>query len=568
MPDNAISEPSRKLQAIMDEAADLLIRSDPVAGVAMFSYPKYHDEIFDVAGRAELWDRLRVLLRDLEALEAEAGEQGLDEKEKTDLFLAKWTIESNAKSSDLYGGEIPASHLLGGVSLEARNLLAYTQLATKEELTNYAARLSKFLPRFKSTIDAFRVGIQKGITLPVESINLMIASCSQQIVENPADSPLNLKDKVVALGEKEDYLHKVIAESVVPAYRALKEFLETEYKKNARKHAGIYGLPNYEKVYEDAIYVSTGLSYKAEELHQIGLDEVARISKQMEEAKRRAGFEGTLPEFRKALNDKERFPQLFIESREEVIPRYRALLEVIDKKMPALFTRFPKFKSKIEAVPAHSEPGAPLAYYQPGTATTPGTFYANLALHGTKPAHQMMAITLHECNPGHHHQISLAFESASAHLIRKLCFPIAYLEGWGLYSEYLGEEMGMYEDALDWFGRLELEMHRALRLVVDTGLHAKGWDVEKGVEVMAEHLSLPRNAIESEVVRYAVWPGQALAYKVGEMKILSLRRSAEQRLGDAFDVRSFHDRIMEAGNVPLSLLEKVVEQWVRERSGV
>ncbi|KAL2917885.1 hypothetical protein HK105_202758 [Polyrhizophydium stewartii] len=550
-----------EFRAVMDQLFDMSLKQSPVDAPS-FGVDPYPDEIFN-SSISVFEERLADLKRHLASLHAIDAAK-LTAKEREDLEQVASNITALIAFTSCHQLEIPASHMWGGFASFHMSILPYQSLESVKDAENYKKRLLKCPERFGHCVDGFRIGIKKGVTLPVQSIDLLIKLCSNMIVEDPAESVFHksFKDKIVAVGLPEDFLLDTIRTSLVPAYKTIKEFLETEYKPHARANAGIYGLPDYERVYSDLIKFNTTTDYTADELHQKGLEEVARIRKRMEAIKDKV-FDGTLKEFLVALKDKERFPQLFFADPEkDAVPHYEALIERIDKKMPQFFNKFPKFKCAVKAVPKEAEASAPIAYYMPGTADKPGAFFTNILQSKESPNHTAMALTLHEAIPGHHHQVSLALELPMPHDYFKTIFYTAFDEGWGLYAEYLGEEMGMYDTDFDLFGRLEMEMFRALRLVVDTGLHTKGWTIEKCVEYMQDNLSMSDDEVLSEVKRYAVIPGQALAYKVGEIKIREIRKKAEDALGDKFDIRAFHDVVIDHGSVRLDVLEKNVDEWI------
>ncbi|KAL2919709.1 hypothetical protein HK105_200623 [Polyrhizophydium stewartii] len=550
-----------EMRSIMDEYMEADHSSNPVFG-PVYGIFTLQDDIFNVSRefKSKLTQTFESLLARANAIDASK----LTVKERDELELVKGTLGENILESTTYSRAIPCSHKWGAFVGFDQILESYHAIKTAEDAENLEKRLLKCPERFNHALDCFREGIAKGITLPAESISLMIGRVDACVVEDPAESSFHklFKDKIVAVGLPEDFLLDTIRESVVPAYKAVKEFLETEYKPHARANAGIFGLPDHERVYNDLIFLHTTVRYTADELHQKGLEEVARIRKRMEAIKDKV-FDGTLKEFFVALKDKERFPQLyFANAEEEAVPAYKAMIERIDKKMPQYFNKFPKFPCDVKPVPKEAESSSAPAYYRPGTAEKPGAFFTNILLAKDSPQNSAMALVLHEAIPGHHHQVSLALEMPVTHNFFKTVFHTGYIEGWGLYAEYLGEEMGMYDTDFDLLGRLEMEMFRALRLVVDTGLHAKGWTIEKCVEYMQDNLSMSEISIVTEVKRYSTNPGQALAYKVGEIKILEVRKKAEDALGDKFDIRAFHDVVIDHGSVRLDTLEKNVDEWV------
>ncbi|KAL2916758.1 hypothetical protein HK105_203537 [Polyrhizophydium stewartii] len=548
------------MRAVMDDLADALLQRSPFSA-SLHRLPVYQDELFNVSKAAEtkLVDRLTGLRARVASIDPAA----LTPAERDDLDQVARIIDDTLLHYCGYGPVIPTTHMFGVIVFFFEMLRAYQPLKTADDARNFRKRLELAPERFGFVVERFREGVERGVTLPGDSVAALIDRVGKMIVEDPRESVFfkTFKDKIVAVGLSEEFLLEPIGGSVMPAYKAVKDFLETEYKPHARANAGIFGLHDYERVYNDTIYANTTTRMTADELHQKGLDEVARIRKRIEAIKDKV-FDGTLKEFLEALKDKERFPQLFFEKQEDVIPHYKALIERIDAKMPQYFNKFPKFKCAVEPATKESEASAPIALYRPGTADKPGEFVVNLRTSMTSPNHSAMALALHEAIPGHHHERSLALERPKTHILFKLSAKIAYAEGWGLYAEYLGEEMGMYDTDFDLLGRLDMEMFRALRLVVDTGLHAKNWTVEQCVAYMKEHVAKSDVELLNEVKRYAIMPGQALAYKVGELKIIELRKRAEKALSSKFDIRAFHDVVLDHGAVHLETLEKNVDEWI------
>lgn len=359
----------------------------------------------------------------------------------------------------------------------------------------------------------------------------------------------------------EDYQRTV----VIPVFRDFHQFFKESYLPNTREEIAMSTLPNGEAWYNYAIrgHTTTDLSY--EEIHQIGLSEVQRIRQEMRDLVEGIGFSGGLNNYVDYLHHDKKYK---FSSAEEMLKEYRAFAKEVDTKIPQLFKMMPRTPFGIEAIPAHIAESSPAAYYQGGNIDTgrAGLFYLNTANLENRPRWEMKALTLHEAVPGHHFQIALAQEMEDVPEFRKRGGFTAYVEGWALYAEALGVEMELYQSPASHFGRLSYEMWRAIRLVVDTGIHAKGWTRDQALEFFKQYSGRSDSEAIVEVDRYIVWPGQALAYKIGELKIWELRRMAEARLGDKFDLREFHHEILRHGALPLSLLEKMVEKWVEEAS--
>ncbi|KAI8616053.1 hypothetical protein BC830DRAFT_1119735 [Chytriomyces sp. MP71] len=481
-----------------------------------------------------------------------------------------------------YAFELDNNHMMSAIVYLEMIFKEYQAYDTKEDLQNYKKRLLLLTPQFAAVIDGFRSGIRRGITLNKDSINLLIKKFSDscgggnlsdvEATEFARKSPFNQKEKALELLGDEEFFVPVIRDVVVAGFSKVLKFVQDEYALHARAGAGIFGLPNWEQEYSNFVFLHTNTRYTADEIHELGLKEVARIEAEMEKAKVACGYQGTLQEFQKDINDKEKFPQLFYDELDKVIPDYEQICKTAIIKMQKYFNKFPKFECKVSPVPDYQEEQSPMAFYMPGTPSKSGTFYANMKLHKVKPSHTMTSLCLHEAIPGHHHQVSLALENDSLHLVRRLIYNTAYVEGWALYAEYLGEEMGFYgetretatiDESFKYFGRLEEEQFRAVRLVIDSGLHGKGWTNEQAIEYFRSKVSAGLDEIESEVRRYCAIPGQALAYKIGEIKIRELRRFAEEALGSRFDIKEFHNSLIDFGSLPLGTLESVVKNWVK-----
>ncbi|KAJ3031419.1 UNVERIFIED_CONTAM: hypothetical protein HDU68_004109 [Siphonaria sp. JEL0065] len=564
---------------LLDKFVDYKLAEDPFS-CAQFGIRKHEDKVFDLSLEGAIKSRAELLALQAEtkALLEQSG-ASLTPAEAADIAFLLETIETYLASEGIpgekgYALELSQTHMTSVFAHLEMIMQNYQRSETAEDLENYKTRLQLVGPQFNHMIENFRSGIRRGITLNKEGVELLIKKFSDgagpefasvdEATAFAVKSPLNKADKAKELLGDENFLVPVIRDVILPGYAKAKKFLEEEYIQYARVNPGIYGLPDFEEQYANFILKNTNVRYTANEVHEIGIAEVARIEALMNEAKTACGFEGTLQEFQVAINDREKYPQLFYDNPDDVIPDYERICEAAKAKMVDYFEVFPKFECSVKPVPAFLEQQMPLALYMPGTPQKAGTFLANMRLHKIKPSHQKTALCLHEANPGHHHQVSLAFENENLHLARRLVFQTSYAEGWGLYCEYLGQEMGFYNDPFQYFGRLELEMFRAIRLVVDSGLHGKGWSVDKAVEYMLSKVSMSRDEIVTEVKRYCVMPGQALSYKIGEFKIKELRRFAEAELGSKFDIKKFHSQIIDYGSVPLGTLETIVKSWVEK----
>ena len=348
---------------------------------------------------------------------------------------------------------------------------------------------------------------------------------------------------------------------VVPTLTRLAYFLSSEYAVKAREATSISSLPDGADWYRHLARHATTVDMSPDEIHQVGLKEVERIRAQMQRVIEQTGFEGDFAAFLEFLRTDSKF---FHAAGEELLREYRDIAKRADAEMPKLFGTLPRNTYGVIPIPDNEAKSQPTAYYYPGSlkAGRPGLFMANTYALDTRPRWEMEALTLHEAVPGHHLQITFAQELEDLHLLRRHNTEYtAFVEGWGLYAESLGAEMGFYKDPYSKFGQLVYEMWRAVRLVVDTGLHAKGSSRDEAIKFLRENTSKSDHDIEVEVDRYLVWPGQALAYKIGELKLQELRRFAHEKLGDRFDIREFHDHVLNAGAIPLDVLDSRIREW-------
>jgi uncharacterized protein (DUF885 family) len=357
---------------------------------------------------------------------------------------------------------------------------------------------------------------------------------------------------------------KVVLASVLPGYRALLEFFESEYLPGCRAETAASALPDGAAYYAQRVRAMTTMDVSPKEVHQIGVDEVRRIRGEMDQVIRRTGFSGGLPAFLEFLRTDPRF---YPTSPDHLMREVAYVLKRMDGQLPNLFRRLPRIPYGILPVPDHLAPHTTTAYYWAplGDGTRAGFYYVNTYDLPSRPLYEIEALSLHEAVPGHHLQIALQLELQDLPPFRRFEDFTAFTEGWGLYAERLGLEAGFYTDPYSDFGRLGYEIWRACRLVVDTGMHALGWTRQQAVDFMAANTpSTPLN-IRNEIDRYLTVPGQALAYKMGELKIRDLRHRAEQRLGPAFDLREFHEVVLRQGSIPLDLLDSEVEAWLSEK---
>ncbi|MCZ6686690.1 MAG: DUF885 domain-containing protein, partial [Gammaproteobacteria bacterium] len=352
-----------------------------------------------------------------------------------------------------------------------------------------------------------------------------------------------------------------IARAVLPSFRRLARFIDKSYLPMSRDQIGAYAQPDGEAFYQFRVEHYTTTSLSADEIHKIGLREVARIRAKMMEIIENLDFSGSFDDFLEFLRTD---PQFYYDDPDQLLAGYIAITKRIDPQLPKLFDRLPKARYVVKPIPAAIAPDTTTAYYSQPAAdgSRPGTYFVNLYRPEVRPKYEMEVLSVHETVPGHHFQIALAQELGELPAFRRYGGFTAFVEGWGLYSESLGGDLGLYADPYSEFGRLTYEMWRAVRLVVDTGMHAKLWSRQKAIAFFKANAAKTEFDIVNEIDRYIVMPGQALAYKIGELKIKQLRRQSQDALGEGFDIKRFHDAVLNKGAVPLDILESQINAWI------
>ena len=495
---------------------------------------------------------------------------GLSEADQLNYDLFRSDLEMDIEG-DRFNGDYLAINQPGGVHQSVPRALGTMKTGTVAEYEHILSRLRAVPELIDHTIQRLELGLEAGITPPRITLRDVPGQVRSVITDDPMQSPLlrPFRQFPSSIPEPQrkrlrEEAVRIYSEQVAASYETLHRYLAEKYVPNARVTIGMSSLPNGADWYEYRIRRSTTTKLTAREIHDIGLSEVARIRKEMEGIVRETGFNGTFAQFLEFLRTD---PQFFYTDTTAFLQAYRDIAQRADPQLVTLFGRLPRLPYGVVATPAYMEKSSPTAYYYSGSlkAGRPGLFYANTYDLRSRPKWEMEALTLHEAVPGHHLQIALAQEMEEGPEFRKHQGYTAFVEGWGLYAESLGEEMGFYKDPYSKFGQLTYEMWRAIRLVVDTGIHAFGWSREQALEFFRENSSKSEHDIVVEVDRYIVWPGQALAYKIGELKIKELRRFARAELGDSFDIRAFHDLILGRGAVPLDVLEAEVKRWVAAR---
>ncbi len=491
----------------------------------------------------------------------------LDKEDQLNYDLYIDGIKQNINGYVFLSYLIPIDQM-GGIQIGFAGISDYMPFKTINDYNNYISRLTAFPQKVSQTIDLMKRGLDLGWLPP----KVVLSSVPEQIrsqfetpfedsplfkpfLEFPESIPVNEHQKLIT------HVQNALEADVYPAYQLLYTFFTEEYLPQCRESIACSDFPDGSDYYQYQIKSYTTTDLTAEEIHQIGLKEVARIRKEMDVVIKGSDFDGNFDEFLTFLRTDPRF---YYTSEEELLDGYRAICKKADAQLPKFFGRLPRLPYGVKAIPDYQATASPTAYYYSGNqkAGRSGYFMANTYKLETRPKYEMEALSIHEAVPGHHLQIALAQELDNIPMFRRYAGYTAFVEGWGLYSEKLAEEMGFYDDPYSKFGQLTYEMWRACRLVVDTGMHAFGWTRQEAIDYMASNTAKTKNDIQVEIDRYIAWPGQALAYKIGELKILELRSRAEEELGNNFNIRDFHDIVLGSGAVPLDVLEKHIEEYI------
>ena len=497
----------------------------------------------------------------------------LSEEDQLWLELFDWGLRLDEEGKRFPTELMPLSQM-NGVQQDIAQSLSIMPGRTVTDFEDMVLRLKTADGLVRETLGLLREGLKRGITTPRITLRDVPQQILNQMPEDPVKSPLYRRfvdiPATVSEGERDRLRASALAaitHKVYPAYRELHRFLVTDYLPGSRESIACSDLPEGRAWYAHAVRRSTTTEMTPSQIHAIGQGEVKRIRAEMEAILLKTDFKGTLPEFLIFLRSDKRF---FFDTAVGLLAGYRDISKRIDGELPRLFGRLPRLPYGVVPIPSYAEKSQTTAYYQPGAWVfgRPGNFFANTYALETRPKWEMEALTLHEAVPGHHLQISLSQELDGVPDFQKNSELTVFVEGWGLYAESLGADLGLYQDPYSKFGQLTYEMWRAIRLVVDTGIHSMGWSRQQAIEFFKINAGKSEHDIVVEVDRYIVWPGQALAYKIGELKIQELRRRAEAALGQKFDLRAFHDMILEKGALPLEVLERRLNRWIEARRGV
>lgn len=557
---------NKQLIELFDKYDTYNIVNDP-EGSSYNGYHRFDDQLNDYSEEAnkKYYDTIRAYSKELALISYD----GLTDENKLNYDLFKRSLDQSLSYEKFNGYTMPLGQQWG-IHISFPQIVNIQPVSTLEEYQKYFKRLRAFDKQVNDVIANMRKGMGLGLMPPSFIIEQTIPQMDNVISDDPEKSLFYStlkKENMLTDDEKikvSNELKEIITKSVNPAFKKLRDFVQNEYLPKCRTDAGVWALPDGKERYENSIKYYTTLNLTAGEIHNIGLKEVERIRGEMEKLKNQIGFNGSVDEFNTFLKTD---PQFYYTDKNDLLDGFRLILRKMDSKLPDLFGRLPEVRYDLFEMEEFRAKSAPAAYYYPAPEdrSRPGYFYVNTYNLSARPKYTMTALALHEAVPGHHLQISISQELKNLPKFRRELGVTAFVEGWGLYAEHLGYETGMYEDLYQRYGALTFEMWRACRLVVDTGIHDKQWTREQAYEFMRKYTPNSDQDIRSEIDRYISWPGQALAYKLGELKLKELRKTAEDKLGPKFDIKEFHDRLLENGAIPLPLLEKKINQWIQSK---
>jgi uncharacterized protein (DUF885 family) len=556
------------LHALFDSDWERTLQENPTLA-SYLGDPRYNDRWPDASPAAI--EASRQAARDSRAKLGAIDRSALSPADQLNYDIYRTLLDDNIASQRFPTERIPVQQD-GGPHTVAVAMTQSLQFATEKDFRDWIARLKSYPTFLAQQTALMRKGIETGWTAPKAIMTRLPAQIAGQVAEDPAKSsfyaPFEKMPDAIPAGTQAALraeAQAAIRDQVNPALRAFGEFFNGAYLPAARESVAAGDLPDGKAYYDylAASYTTTTMS--ADEIHALGLSEVARIRAKMDAIRIEVGFKGDLPAFFAHLRTDRKF---HYNDGPTLLAAYRALSKRVDPELTKVFSVFPRTPYGVIPIPDAIAPDTTTAYYSGPSpdGKRPGYYFVNLYKPETRLTWEMVPLSLHEAVPGHHFQIALAQEQGEQPMFRRLSPFTAYVEGWGLYAEQLGYDMGLYDDPYDRMGQLSYEMWRAVRLVVDTGLHAKGWSRQQAIDYFLANAPKSELDITNEIDRYIADPGQALAYKIGQLKFSELRARAQARLGDRFDLRAFHDRLLADGAVPLSVIDARMDAWIEERA--
>ena len=521
----------------------------PNVGLATVAADHEHDK--EVLARLDSIDR--------DALSAE-------DRVNYDLFRGRTAMSVEAYP---HGWHMLPLNMRGGIQT-AHQTADRLRFSTVKDYEDWIERIRNFPAYLDQTVELMQAGIRTGRMQPRVIMERVTGQIDAQIVDDPTDSlffkPFVEFPESISEADR-DRLRtaatEAIEENVFPTFRRFRKFFVDEYLPNCWEKVGVWQFPNGQDFYVHRVRLFTTTDLTPQEVHDLGQREVKRIRGEMKKIVQQVGFKGSFQEFLEFLRND---PQFYYDNPEDLLEGYRAISKRVDPELVRLFKTLPRMPYGVEPIPDEIAPDTTTAYYSrpAGDGSRAGTYFVNLYRPEVRPKYEMEALSIHEAVPGHHLQIALAMELGDLPPFRRFGGYTAFTEGWGLYSESLGEEMGFYQDPYSKFGQLTYEMWRAVRLVVDTGMHSMQWSRQRAIDFFKANAAKSEHDIVNEIDRYIGWPGQALAYKIGELKIKELRARATDKLGEKFDVREFHDVVLGSGAVTLDILESNIDAWIAQ----
>ncbi len=528
---------------------------------------RWNDQLSDASLAAINADlaKTREFLQRFEAIDT----TGFPVQERLNKELMVRGLRDTLEGARFKDWEMPVSQL-SGIHLEAPQFPSFLTFSTVKDYDDLITRYKKMPVVFDQTIDLMRSGMADGLMPPKFLLAKVVTQCegiaSTPLEKSPFAEPLSRFPKEIPQAEQariREAMLAAIRDSILPAYVKFTKFVKEEYAPRGRTEPGMWSLPDGDARYAWRVKQMTTSDLTPEQIHQLGLREVARIEGEMRQVAKKLGYSDL-----KSLNAAiEKDPKLHAHSRQQILDIYTKYIDQMYARLPQLFGRLPKAKVVVVKTEEFREKEASAAEYQPGApdGSRPGRVEVNTSDPESRKTITMESTAYHEGVPGHHMQLSIAQELPTLPPFRQQGGYTAFNEGWALYAERLGKEVGFYQDPYNDYGRLQDEMLRAIRLVVDTGFHYKRWTRDQVVRFFHDHSGIDEVDVQSETDRYIVWPGQALAYKIGQLKILELREKAKQELGPKFDLRQFHDQVLGAGALPLDVLQEQIEHWIAEQ---
>ncbi|MFD1217483.1 DUF885 domain-containing protein [Microbulbifer celer] len=560
---------SEQLIALQDLRYRWLMESYPESATYR-GYPGMEENWTDQSSKGI--ERRKGQVRDLLAASRHLNKNKLNDDQQLDYQLLYQDLLEDVKGYQFPDHLLPVNHM-SGIQRSVPGVLNAMPKNNASDYDHILERLEKLPELIEQTQGLMERGLEQKLTPPQITLRDLPGQIRALIPAEPKQSPLlkafyDMPGSISASQQKrlQSRAQSIYEKSLKPAWQAFAEFVEREYVPNATTETAFTKNTDGIRWYAHKVGEQTTTDLSPEEIHRIGLQEVRRIRNEMDAIIRKTGFDGDFKAFTEFLRTD---PQFYFDSKEELLKNYRDIAKRIDGELPKLFATLPRLPYGVKPIPSYAEKSQTTAYYQPGSneAGRAGVFYANTYNLKSRPTWEMEALTVHEAMPGHHLQIALAQEQKDIHPLRRNTMYTAFVEGWGLYSESLGYDLGLYKDPYNEFGALTYDMWRAVRLVVDTGMHQLGWSRDEAIAYFKNNSAKPEHDIVVEIDRYLVWPGQALAYKVGQMQIQEIRARAEEALGNNFNIRQFHDALLGAGALPLNVLEQRMNGWIDAQGG-